>query len=150
MSFIVYVLAFQNEREYTASLFFASALATAHTKESVRTDNIDYLVYDGVIEPDVSDTTSHRTFEILRIAYALTSARRDPLWGLEDVDLKQLENSITSLEKAQNKLGQTSQTNEDRIALVICIRCVFCTSCRPRTCVSGVFIRAKCATTRRI
>ena len=98
-----------------ASVFFSTTLQAAHVSETVVVGQKKYYVADGSVETSSGKTvTGPEALQALRVAYALTLARRSPLLAIPGVNLDALKQGIMGLKEVQSKLAETQSTKSDK------------------------------------
>jgi hypothetical protein len=98
-----------------ASTFFRTTLQAAHVSETIVLGQKRYYVADGSVRSATGETVSgSETFQALRVAYALTLARRSPLLAIPGVDLDALKQGVGGLEEVQKKLAEIQNTKTDK------------------------------------
>ncbi len=101
-------------REWTTS-FFSSALQQANVIETVSVQGGTYHVDRGFVSTsDAVPVQPARKIGALRLAYALTLAKRSPLIALAGTDADKLDTATTQLEAVQNALADLQSEENDK------------------------------------
>jgi len=99
------------EQRIASVAFFSDALKAAHTDETVAADGISYRVEDGSVTKNGIAVNGTAALPPLELAYALTLARRSPVFGLEGDDPAQLDAAVSNLVSAQQGLAKLQHTS---------------------------------------
>src|SRR3989344_7146478 len=95
--------------------FFSSALQQADVIETVSVQGGTYRVDRGFVSrSDGVLVRPAQTIKALRLAYALTLARRSPLIGLAGTNADKLDAATTQLEEVQDTLADLQDEEEDK------------------------------------
>ena len=91
--------------------FFSDALRSARVTEQVVVQGISYDVVNGAVSGDGTSVGGAAALPALRLAYALTIARRSPVFGLDGTDPKQLDNAVSLLVSVQEGFAKLQRTS---------------------------------------
>jgi len=92
--------------------YFTSA--TQGVSENVTVSGVPYIVQNGVVtEQSGGQPAKAQQLAALRLAYALTLARRDPLFDLAGNNVSNLRSATTDLARAQKEIEQLQASSTD-------------------------------------
>ena len=100
-----------------AAVFFSSTLRENNIIETVSVEGARYKVADGTVVSEHGRPSSFDRYRALRVAYALTLAKRSPLLGISGVDPDSLEKSVSELARSTRALADMQKDPRD-VALV--------------------------------
>lgn len=97
--------------------FYSDRLKQAHIREDVLVGGVAYTVQDGAVF--AGNTTVHGAQEqrALRLAYAVTVARRSPIMSLEGSDPDEIFRALNRLQEIESSLADIQQTTLQKRAV---------------------------------
>lgn len=97
-----------------AESFFRDVLRNAEVSETVIVRVKQFVVENGNVVTIQNSRTTHRErLEALKLTYALTTARRSPLYGLAGTDPKTLRESVRRLQEIIHDLSIIQNSRKD-------------------------------------
>ena len=110
-------IAFFLFREISPDKFFSETLEEYSIIERVRVGNESYDVAFGIVRHEGTEVAGDRALLALRLAYAITLARRTPLFSLEGTDTGSLSRAIDELDNVRRVLAGTATRPEDAVLI---------------------------------
>ncbi|MFA7310043.1 MAG: hypothetical protein WC050_04015, partial [Candidatus Paceibacterota bacterium] len=110
--------AYHDAKRQAAISYFAYALLMNRARETVIVADKRYSVESGVAwSADGSAATEGETYEALRLAYALSLARRSPILGMEGTAPNKLRDATDKLDRVAKELSSVQTNDADRDAV---------------------------------